>query len=117
MACFLRKSKKIEKFWKFSDFLMNFQNLELTEKRKKSSQRTASLKWHAFREKVKKKFKIFWKIFWFFNKFPEFRINEKYKKPANPKHGKFARFSRKLVHVFQGKKKDGFTKLEMKLDL
>ena len=38
-------------------------------------------------------------------------------KTSKPKSGKFACFSRKLVHVFQGKKKDGFTKKEMKLDL
>ena len=31
---------------------MNFQNLELTEKSQKSTQKTASLKWHAFREKI-----------------------------------------------------------------
>ena len=46
---------------------MNFQNLELTEKSQKSAQKTASLKWHAFREKVKKLkknkiFENFWKI-------------------------------------------------------
>ena len=61
----------------------------------------------------------FWKIlknFWFFNEFLEFTINEKYKKPTSLKVGKFARFSRKLMHIFQGKKKDGFKK-EMKLDL
>ena len=63
-------------------------------------------------QKIKKN-ENFWKIlkiFWFFNEFPEFRINEKYRKPASPKNGKFARFSRKLVHVFQGKKKAGFIK-------
>ena len=32
------------------------------------------------------------------------------------KNGKFARFFRKLMHVFQGKKKAGFKK-EMKLNL
>ena len=100
---------------------MNFHNLELTEKSQKSAQKTASLKWHAFREKVKKlkkikSFEIFLENFWFFNEFPEFRINEKYREPASPKNGKFARFSRKLVHVFQGKKKAGFKK-ENKLDL
>ena len=95
---------------------MNFQNLELTEKSQKSTQKTASLKWHAFREKVKKKIKIFWKFFWFFNKFPEFRINEKYRKPTSPQNEKIARFSRNLVHVSQGKKDAGFKK-EMKLDL
>ena len=94
---------------------MHFQNWELTEKSQKTAQKTASLKRHAFREKVKKlkKFKflkIFWKISDFFNEFPEFRINEKYRKPASPKNGKFARFSRKLVHVFQGIKKVGFKK-------
>ena len=31
-------------------------------------------------------------------------------KTSKHKSGKFARFSRKLVHIFQGKKKDGFTK-------
>ena len=41
---------------------MNFQNLELTEKSQKSAQKTASLKWHVFREKVKK-FKKLNKIF------------------------------------------------------
>ena len=102
---------------------MNFQNLELTEKSQKSAQKTASLKWHAFREKVKK-LKKNWKILkisWFFNEFLEFRINEKYRKPASLKNGKFARFSRKLVHVFQGKKKDGFKKRNetrsLKMDL
>ena len=99
---------------------MNFQNLELTEKGQKSAQKTASLKWHAFREKVKKLKKIkFLKIFenfLIFNEFPEFRINGKYRKPASLKNGKFARFLRKLMHVFQGKKKDGFKK-EMKLDI
>ena len=52
---------------------MNFQNLELTEKSKKSAQKTASLKWHAFQEKVKKlkKFKIF-EIFW---KISDFLMN------------------------------------------
>ena len=48
--------------------------------------------------------------FLIFNEFPEFRINEKYRKPASLKNGNFAHFSRKLVHVFQGKKKDGFKK-------
>ena len=33
------------------------------------------------------------------------------------KNGKFARFLKKLVHAFQGKKKDGFKKKKMKLDL
>ena len=56
MARFSRKSQKIKKikifenFWKISDFLMNFQNLELEKKSQKSAQKTASLKWHAFRE-------------------------------------------------------------------
>ena len=36
--------------------------------------------------------------------------------PKSPKNEKFVRFSRKLVHVFQGKKKAGFKK-EIKLDL
>ena len=56
-----------------------------------------------------KKIKIF-ENFWFFNEFPEFRINGKYKKPASLKNGKFTFFSRKLVHIFEGKKKDGFKK-------
>ena len=70
-----------------------------------------------FSRKVKKlkKIKIF-ENFWFCNEFPEFRINEKYRKLASPKNEKFARFSRKLVHVFQGKNNAGFKK-EMKLDL
>ena len=123
MARFSRKSQKIKKIWKFWKilkffwFLVNFQNLELTEKSKKSAQKTGSLKWHAFREKVKKLKKLnFWKIlkiFWFFNEFPEFRINKKYRKPASPKNGKFAFFSRKLVHVFQGKKKARFIFLKV----
>ena len=94
-------------FWFFNEF----PEFRIYRKSKKSAQKTASLKWHAFREKVKKlkKIKIF-ENFWFFNEFPEFRIHEKYKKPASPKNGKFARFSRKLVHVFQGKKKAGFKK-------
>ena len=48
--------------------------------------------------------------------FQNLELMKNTKKPASPKNGKFARFSRKLVHVFQGKKKDGFKK-EMKLDL
>ena len=68
---------------------MNFQNLELTEKSHKSAQKTASLKWHAFREKVKKFIKkIILKIFenfLIFNEFPEFRINGKYRKLASLK--------------------------------
>ena len=52
---------------------MNFQNLELTEKSKKSTQKTASLKWHAFREKVKKFKKI--KIFENFWKISDFLVN------------------------------------------
>ena len=77
-------------------------------------------------EKKSKNWKIkflkkFQNFFWFFNEFPEFRINEKYRKPASPKNGKFARFSRKLVHVFQGTKKDGFKKgnetRSLKMDL
>ena len=52
-SCILHKNWKIEKF-EFFLFLMNFQNLELTKKSQKSAQKTASLKWHAFREKVKK---------------------------------------------------------------
>ena len=55
-------------------------------------------------------FEKFWNFFDFLNEFPEFRINEKYRKPASPKNEKFALFSRKLVHVFQGKKKVGFKK-------
>ena len=57
--------------------------------------------------------KIFRKDFWFYE-FPKLKeIKEKWKnieKTSKPKNGKFARFSRKIVHVFQGKKKDGFTK-------
>ena len=45
-----------------------------------------------------------------------FQNLELMKNTENPKNEKFARFSRKLVHVFQRKKKDGFKK-EMKLDL
>ena len=54
---------------------MNFQNLELTEKGKKSAQKTASLKWHAFREKVKK-FKFFLKIFLFLMNFQNLELME-----------------------------------------
>ena len=68
-----------------------------------------------FARKSEKKLKKF-ENFLIFNEFPEFRINEKYRKPTSLKNEKFARFSRKLVHIFQGKKKDGFKK-EMKLDL
>ena len=73
---------------------------------------------HVFRESKKKFEKKFRKFFWFYES-PELRKKRKktQKKPASLKNGKFAHFSRKLVHVFQGKKKDGFTKLEMKLDL
>ena len=119
MARFSRKSQK-KKFWeilKIFWFFNAFPELRINRKSQKSAQKTASLKWHAFREKFKKFKKLkFLENFWFFNEFPEFRINEKYIKPASPKNGKFARFSRKLVHVFQGKKKNGFKK-EMKLDL
>ena len=52
-----------------------------------------------------------------FRKFSDFyeflELKKKWKnieKTCKPKSGKFARFSRKLVHVFQGKKKYGFTK-------
>ena len=57
----------------------------------------------------------FWKNFekiLILNEFPESKINEKHRKTSKPKSGKFARFSRKLVHVFQGKKKDRFTNLK-----
>ena len=36
--------------------------------------------------------------------FPKLKINEKHRKTNKPKSGKFARFSRKFMHVFQGKK-------------
>ena len=56
-----------------------------------------------------------------FSEFPEFKINKKYRKSASPKNGNIACFSRKLVHVFQGKKKDGFKKgnetRSLKMDL
>ena len=56
-------------------------------------------------------------IFYIFYEFPEFRINRKYRKPASLKKMENLHvFSRKLVHIFQGKKKDGFKK-EMKIDL
>ena len=48
--------------------------------------------------------------------FQNLELMKKYRKPTSLKIEKFACFSRKLVHVFQGKKKDGFKK-EMKLDL
>ena len=98
---------------------MNFQNLELTEKVKNQPKKQRAWNGTLFEKKsknLKKKNWIFLENFWFFNEFPEFRINEKYRKPASPKNGKFARFSRKLVHVFQGKNNAGFKK-EMKLDL
>ena len=63
--------------------ITNFQNLELTEKSQKSAQKTASLKWHAFREKVKiKKIKIFenfWKISDFLMNFQNLELTEKSK--------------------------------------
>ena len=78
-ACFSRKSQKIKKnkiFEKFSDFLMNFQNLELIKNTE----------------------------------------NQQAQKMEN-----LHVFLRKLVHVFQGKKKDGFKKRNetrsLKMDL
>ena len=64
---------------------------------------------HVLREKVQNLEKNnFWenfrKISYFLNEFPELKINEKHKKTSKPKSGKFARFFRKFVHVFQGKK-------------
>ena len=55
----------------------------------------------------------FRKKFWFYEFLELKQIKEKWKnteKTNKPKSGKFARFSRKLVHIFQGKNKDGFTK-------
>ena len=106
---------------KFFWFFNAFPELRINRKKSKISPKNSELEMARFSrksQKIKKIkiFEIFLENFWFFNEFPEFRINEKYRKPASPKNGKFARFSRKLVHVFQGKKKAGFKK-EMKLDL
>ena len=100
---------------------MNFQNLELTEKSQKSSKKTASLKWHAFREKsqkIKKNkiFEIFWKISDFLMNFQNLELMKNTENQQAQKMENLHVFLRKLVHVFQGKKKDGFKK-EMKLDL
>jgi len=65
------------------------------------------------RKSQKKIWNLFWKFFCFYE-FPELR--KKKKKPGSPKVENFHVF-REKVHVFQGKKKDGITKLEIKLDL
>ena len=77
---------------------MNFQNLELTEKSQKSAQKTASLKWHAFREKVKKlkKIKIFenlWKISYFLMDFQNLELMKNTENQQAPKMEK--------LHVFR----------------
>ena len=82
---------------------MNFHNLELTEKSQKSAQKTASLKWHAFREKVKIKKKNL-KNFLIFNEFPKFRINGKYRKPASLKKRKICTFFEKTRARFPRQK-------------
>ena len=80
----------------------------------KNQQKTASLNCTFFKKRYKKKLEKlnFWKIFWFLNEFLELKINEKHRKTNKPKSGKFACFLRKLVHIFQGKRKDGFTNLK-----
>ena len=60
--------------------------------------------------------KFFWKISDFLMNFQNLELMKNIENQQAQKNGKFARFSRKLVHVFKGKKKDGFKK-EMKLDL
>ena len=89
---------------------MNFQNLELTEKSKKSAQKTASLKWHAFREKVKKlKFlKFFWKISDFLMNFQNLELM---KNTENQQAQKMEN-----LHVFQ-ENSCTFSKAKRKMDL
>ena len=71
---------------------------------------------HVFQEKVQKTWKNeFLEKFLILNEFPESKINEKHRKTSKPKSGKFARFSRKFVYVFQGKKKWWIYKFVMKL--